>query len=157
MTSMNTGRAVRGWLFGIGMMTLVGCGPMFQTQYTYVPPSSETGRTCVFQCENSRYQCQQLEEMRKERCEEDARREQERCQWQLAMRGKEEKWYDCPTASCSADTERCDGMYRSCYQSCGGRVDAKTVCVANCDQIPPASTGAGIGTTQVPQNSERRY
>jgi len=92
------------------------------------------------QCENMKMQCEQLEELKYERCQAESERDQEQCQWRLAMKGKEEKWYDCPTSSCTNEVERCEGKHRTCYQACGGKVTAKTVCVMNCDQIPEGQT-----------------
>ncbi len=131
---------VRAVLFGL-LLGSTGCGPMYDTRYTFVPPESQSGRTCTFQCENSKMQCQQIEQMRNDTCEERARIEQQQCQWNMQMQGKKEKWYDCGLSSCSEDTERCESQYRSCFQMCGGTVRSETVCIANCDQIPRQELG----------------
>lgn len=125
---------------GTGMIVLTwllfcsGCGPVYDTRYSFIPPTDPVGRSCIFQCENSRMQCNQIEELTKMNCEQRARQEQQACQWRMEMRGEKEHWYDCTAESCSTDTEQCDSMYRSCYESCGGRVEAQTVCVMNCGQ-----------------------
>lgn len=143
------------YFFGIAVMVLqlVGCGPIYDTRYTFTPPANETGRVCVNQCENSRFQCQQLIELYSRQCEDMGRREQQRCQWQLALQGKKEKWYDCPSPSCDSDTSRCDEQYRGCYQACGGRIDAQTVCVMNCQQAVPQTPPA----TPYSSDGYRRY
>ncbi|GEM_PF-704156 len=116
----------------------IGCGPMYDTRYTMIPPSSSSGRVCIVQCENSKYQCEELEELRKERCEERAESEYNRCEWQTRRsEGRQPKWYECSRDSCSADSGKCEQRYRSCYESCGGRVSSETVCVANCEQARP--------------------
>jgi hypothetical protein len=120
------------------MIAGIGCGPVYNTEYQFSPPDSDAGRACVFQCENSRQQCRQLEEYRADDCQRRASWDQQRCEDDIYRRkGREPKWYECGSESCSADYDRCDESYRSCYQSCGGKVNAETRCVANCDKIPP--------------------
>jgi hypothetical protein len=114
---------------------LIGCGPMFETRYNLTPPKSSSGRACVFQCENGKLQCQQMEQMRQEHCEQESRWEVERCQRQLERKGKKESWNDCWARSCTENTERCQEMYINCYRSCGGEVEVTQVCVSNCDKI----------------------
>lgn len=116
------------------LLTAVGCGPVYETQYTLTPPESAEGRACTFQCENSKSQCEQLEEIKQERCEERAQLERERCEWDFRRRGKEPKWYDCGGSSCSSETERCETQYRRCFELCGGKVTATNVCVYGCQQ-----------------------
>lgn len=117
---------------------LSGCGPIYDTQYTFIPPDDGNGRACVYQCENGKQQCEELEELKEESCEERAEAEYARCEERIYRRkGRDPKWNECYRESCSSDSERCETNYRSCYQSCGGKVNAETVCVANCDQIPP--------------------
>lgn len=119
-------------------VTFAGCGPVYDTQYQFTPPENESGRTCVFQCETSKEQCQQIQEMRAESCEDRAEYEYERCVDRIYRRkGREPKWHECSKETCSADVDRCENTYRNCYQACGGKVRAETVCVANCDQVPP--------------------
>lgn len=123
---------------GFGIVFLAACGPVYNTQYHFTPPESSEGRSCVFQCDNSRLQCRQLEEYRTEDCQRRSEFDQRRCEDDIYRRkGREPKWYECGSSSCSPDYDRCEQLYRSCYQSCGGRVDQETVCVSNCDQIPP--------------------
>ncbi|MFN8392204.1 MAG: hypothetical protein U0136_18070 [Bdellovibrionota bacterium] len=120
------------------LLAAVGCGPVYDTQYQFVPPENASGRSCIFQCENSRQQCRQLEDYRVEDCERHSDYEKDRCEEDLYRRkGRDPKWYECTGESCTADYDRCDETYRSCYQSCGGEVHAETRCVANCDKIPP--------------------
>lgn len=128
----------------VGLLFLVGCGPMYQTEYIYTPPESSSGSACIFQCENSKQQCQQIQSMRSEDCERRAEYEYQRCEDRIYDRkGRDAKWYECTRESCTEDTERCEASYRSCYQSCGGRVEAQTRCVSNCDQIPPQNPQPG--------------
>src|SRR5262249_46185968 len=113
------------------------CGPIYSTEYIFTPPDGSTGNFCISQCEESKFQCEDLENMRNERCEEESRYQEERCRDRVwADKGREPKWYECGGNSCTADTERCDERYRGCYQACGGKVETVTRCVANC---PPAA------------------
>ena len=121
-----------GMLLASGILT--SCGPQFQTNYTYYPPESPSGQTCIFQCQNGKLQCQQLRDMEYERCIDRADREYYRCQdMNLDLPDKKKEY--CYRAYCNdADYERCEAGYRSCYQACGGRVESETVCVSGCEQ-----------------------
>lgn len=125
---------------GLASLTMLcACGPMYRTDYFYTPPESESGRTCIFQCEMLKGQCRTIEEMRAERCESDSRAQIASCEAYIYMtKGREAEWYECSGSSCSTDYEQCEGQHRYCYQACGGKVDARTTCVANCDQASPA-------------------
>ena len=103
-----------------------GCGPIYETQYSFIPPEDDHGRSCIFQCENGKLQCERLEDMKKDQCEDRSDRQYYRCQ------DRGEKY--CYRESCSVDYETCESHYRGCYQSCGGRVDAKQVCVGFCNK-----------------------
>lgn len=119
-------------------LPLTACGPMYDTFYTFTPPETASGQQCLMQCEHLKMQCRSMEEMRVDACEERSRWAQERCRDDIYRRKhREPKWHECGSESCTADLERCEASYRSCYQSCGGRVTSETRCVANCDQIQP--------------------
>lgn len=128
----------------VGLLFLVaiaGCGPIYDTRYTFEPPRSAEGRACTFQCNQGKLQCQQIEDLNKDRCEQESRRNQQDCEYNIRItKNRSPKWYECGSDSCSADYDRCEESYRSCYESCGGRVNATTVCVSNCDKIPPPPT-----------------
>ena len=123
-------------LLGLHILFLVmafsGCGPVYETNYSYVPPSDMSAQTCIFQCQNMKMQCEQLEQMQASRCEDRGERERERCEREIRRKGKEPKWYECGSTTCSVDYERCEMNYRSCYVACGGQVNAEQVCVFNC-------------------------
>lgn len=116
------------------LFSVVSCGPQMQTNYQYFPPENPQGQACIFQCENSRMQCQHIQDMEYQRCQDRAEDRYQRCEDSNEYRRKDDKQY-CYREYCSSpDGERCDNSYRSCYQSCGGRVTSETVCVANCDK-----------------------
>lgn len=126
------------------LLALTSCGPMYETNYTFTPPESSAGNACIFQCQNSQQQCRQLEEYKKDDCEQRSEWQKERCEAEVwRKKGRDPKWYECGGESCSADYDRCDVSYRACYQSCGGKVQSETRCVANCDQIPPQGQAPG--------------
>jgi len=117
-------------------LTLNGCGPIYSTQYRYTPPVDSNGKMCVNQCASSRDLCRQLEESR-------ASQEQAQCQQNATMRyalclsnaKTDQARSQCNSSSyCSrsANTERCEGSYRQCFQNCGGRVDSFQVCDFGC-------------------------
>ena len=116
------------------MLVLAGCatGPVYRTSYFYTPPETPEGKACVYQCEFSKIQCEELEDLKKELCEEKAELKYERCM----LDKKEGEYCSNERWQCSANSRRCETMYRSCYQACGGRVESETECVGNCDQIP---------------------
>ena len=116
---------------------IIGCGPIYNTEYVFSPPESATGRTCTFHCETMRGQCLQLEQVKAQQCESYSQREQDYCEYNIRVsKDREPKWYECVPESCNVDSERCEQSYRSCYQSCGGRVETVTRCVANCQPAP---------------------
>lgn len=117
------------------VLLLGACGPVYNTEYTFSPPKSETGRSCTYHCDTNKFQCRQIEDMHAQRCQEQAYWEQQRCEAEIYRnKGRDPKWYECGTSSCSADYDRCEEQYRACYQSCGGKVESVTRCVANCEQ-----------------------
>ena len=121
------------WCFVCLTVVVAGCatGPVYRTRYSYTQPETPEGKACVYQCEFSKVQCEELEDLKKELCVEKAELKYERC-----MLDKKEGEY-CYNESwqCSANYQRCDNMYRSCFQSCGGTIESETECVSNCDQI----------------------
>jgi hypothetical protein len=117
----------------LSLMFLISCGPIYQTEYLFTPPLSTTGHACVTQCEISKSQCLQLEQLKAERCEYYSRDEVDRCEADIRWsEDRSPKWYECIPDSCDVDHELCDNNYRTCYLSCGGKVDPVTRCVANC-------------------------
>ena len=125
---------------------LVSCGPVYQTDYIFTPPDSDSGYHCTVQCESSKQTCLQLEEIRYERCEERAERDYYWCErnkiFSFDKKGRRvcvsNCW--CYRESCYRDEETCDENYRSCYQSCGGSVESRTVCISNCEQNQTSSS-----------------
>lgn len=122
------------------------------TGYRYVPPDSDYGRLCVNQCESSKYQCKQLEQIKQENAElreaqddlywgqDDIRYDQE-CFAKYADDKKKQKkkcGYDDIDDILSGlelfslivgdeEGERapdvCKNRYLTCFKTCGGRIE----------------------------------
>lgn len=122
---------------------VAACGPMYDTQYFYTPPSDSAGRQLAGQCRVMSRMCAQNCELRESACRsearDDARYEYNRY---VKQRQKEnakiKKSLDsfvrdshCSSSSCE---NACDAEYRSCYTEAGGQVRSKQVCVAFCDE-----------------------
>jgi len=105
----------------IGCYILVSCGPIYSTEYTFQPPLSPEGKTCILQCENSKLQCRQMEKMR-----------EENCLLRSALECEDQK--ECSKSLCSKDDKICEEIYRNCYQVCGGTVNTQKVCILNCNK-----------------------
>ncbi|MBU1231606.1 MAG: hypothetical protein KKC77_01880 [Proteobacteria bacterium] len=117
-----------GWL----LLFLFGCGPVYKTEYTYRPPQSPQGQTCIMQCEKIKRHCYTNEEFRVRACEDEnmiARLEYDRC---ISM--NYERCWDRSAYCNSANYEYCDEEYRICYQNCGGLVSGREICVSGCDK-----------------------
>lgn len=115
---------------------LMGCGPMYETQYSYRPPASFQGRQCVNQCLRQ-----------KSYCEQTCRKDYDRCKLLAAgvahvqykdyqandnnrsFPKNSSDFYD--DSSCSQDCG-CVPNYNACYSNCGGEVGTHQQCVAFC-------------------------
>ena len=124
----------------IGLLQVItACGPIYSTEYKFVPPKSSGGKSCLDRCPDMKDQCLEIEELNKDECEEINRRHMEDCEDEISRKEhRAPKWNECgKIKGCGVSTERCEEAYRSCYRACGGEVIEEQVCVANCDQIKP--------------------
>ena len=113
------------------LMTLSGCGPIYETRYNLTPPQGQMGQICTNQCDQIRLQCIQNEDQRLQNCETQnrlARLEYEQCR-----NMKYSDCYDSSTWCDSSDHEMCEGQFRACYSNCGGKVESYQVCVFGCN------------------------
>lgn len=119
---------------------LTACGPMYNTEYSYIPPKSDMSKMCTAQCVQS-----------KNSCEQTCRSDNDNCRFraqQTALIEYNEYKYDRLRAglpldktvssfdrgmSCNASCN-CQPTYRACYSACGGEVLERKVCVAFCDK-----------------------
>lgn len=96
--------------------------------YEYYPPATEAGRQCVVQCSGVREMCISNENFRAQNdraaCEQRNHRNYQQCM-RHADDKDEAKACARTQQSCyvSANTYRCDENYRSCYVTCGGRIE----------------------------------
>ena len=128
---------------------LAGCGPVYQTTYSYVMPKGKEARQCIRECLSQKQACNLQCDKQKKKCQ--ARNQQSELLSDLVnmkARREEARHYHkhgkhhhrhysrYPYSSysrVSCDTEcGCDANYRVCYTSCGGQVIPHTVCVAGC-------------------------
>ena len=79
-----------------------------------------------------------MEETNKELCDEINQKHMQDCEEEISRREhRAPKWNECgKIQGCAVATEKCEERYRSCYQSCGGTVQAERVCVLNCEAAP---------------------
>lgn len=105
---------------------LSACGPIYKTNYSYMPPKSSQGMMCITNCTSAQTNCEQLEELKKENCEHQSEIEYQLC------KNSGDKY--CIHKSCySSEYGRCRSKFNECYQSCGGTVTTQQVCTAFCN------------------------
>jgi hypothetical protein len=107
---------------------MVGCGPIYNTQYNYIPPRSSAGIMCINTCEVNKSNCEHIQELKKDNCEY---RSELDYRWCLDHASPEHKEH-CYRRLCGGNSFRCNAEYNRCYQGCGGVVEQQTVCVAFC-------------------------
>jgi len=120
-----------------------GCAttPEYETFYNYAPPKTAEGRACIFQCELTRSQCEQLVQMRLDNCQNRAQIKYDNCEYRsqaaydnCVLSGAQNCYKDwCSMDQCNNNTRSCDNKYNSCYSTCGGSVGSETRCVNNCE------------------------
>ncbi len=149
----------------LGLLALLSaCGPIYDTQYSLIPPTTVEGRQCVGQCQQNRTICRQSCTISQQACLNDARsRAMYEYQAYVSRQAAEKKpikksvsdfenSYGCGTNSCE---ERCESNYRDCFGGlCGGQVIAQRVCTAFCDEAPRTPAPA---LSPVPQGAMGSY
>ena len=119
----------------VAALLAMSCGPIYETNYRYTPPSDPLSRPCVSQCLADKGNCRNTADLKAQnaelRCELEARDDYERC---LGNAKGDQGRSSCNRRSCSshADYGQCEGDYRTCFQSCGGVIDTERVCTFNC-------------------------
>ena len=119
---------------------LAGCGPIYRTEYAYVPPHSPTGKMCAAQCVQGKNACEQMCEMKNQNCRlrahQDALAQYHMYKQERKREGKplkkEIQDFD-QSYLCSSSCD-CESTYRACYSTCGGQVLERQVCVAFCNK-----------------------
>jgi hypothetical protein len=119
---------------------LAGCGPIYKTEYAYVPPRTDTGKMCTAQCVQGKNSCEQMCEMKNQDCRlrahQDALTQFEMYKQERKREGKplkkDVKDFD-QSYTCGSSCN-CEPTYNACYSACGGQVLERKVCVAFCDK-----------------------
>jgi len=126
-------------------LLVVGCGPIYETQYQMIPPADPQGRMCAAQCLQTRDYCRENCEMSSRECVDRARRRarhdyddyvRERRAKNLSLKRDRESFvntWECGASSCQS---QCGETYRQCFSICGGQVNAQKVCTAFCEPPP---------------------
>jgi hypothetical protein len=113
--------------FMVGMLS--ACAPIYQTRYSYAPPSSPVGMACISNCSMAQNNCEQLGAIREEACKTRAE-----IAYQYCLKNNKDHFY-CRREDCGNhyDSDHCVNQYNVCYQSCGGTITPTQVCVAFCN------------------------
>jgi hypothetical protein len=121
-----------------GVGTLVGCGPIYQTEYDYIPPHSGIGKMCAMQCQQNKNTCEQMCQLKNDACRTQARQdamyryEMYRHRQRDIGRGINKGINDFNYGNYCDTACNCDSSFRTCYATCGGQVLTQRVCVAFC-------------------------
>ncbi len=103
------------------LIPLLNCGP--RIIYRYTPPQSAEGRVCINQCSVSRRHCKDLAQERYKTCE--YRRELELERYNQCKEDDSKSSCHRPSLCWRQSTNHCDEEFRTCYQACGGQVEAE--------------------------------
>lgn len=124
------------------LCTLVGCGPVMKTNYTFTPPKKPFGRLCANQCMYSKDNCLRNCHNNVIHCEQsNAIQAQLRYQQYVNMKLMRHEPIDrtvndftsyagCSEFSCK---NNCNENYRTCYTNCGGTITSSEECIAFCN------------------------
>lgn len=105
---------------------LAGCGPGIQ--YVFTPPTTAEGRVCASQCLNAQQQCRFFENSQYQNCQSRWNYEVQLYNQCRNNASNKQSQRNClyPPACYYPSSYACDEQYRSCYQLCGGQVQAIT-------------------------------
>ncbi len=124
-------------------LLVTGCGPMYNSSYSFEQPKSFSGKQCSNTCLQNRTSCQMQCSTQNEMCRTNAR-QAAMPTYVLYLANKTEKSknpnktiddfadYSPCNASCG-----CDETYNQCFSNCGGVITEHKQCVAFCSQVPP--------------------
>lgn len=125
------------------LVLLSGCQKVYETQYNFNQPTSEVGQQCITKCQRIKAVCEKncqggidacLKRAKAKSLADFDRYAKDRQEKGLPITKDSNSFYN--PLQCSDEFCQCDGDYRACYELCGGDVEAKQVCVKNCDQYP---------------------
>ncbi len=79
----------------------------------YIPPSTQEGQTCVFQCDKEKLRCERAEEDTYRSCQDTAQLNYDICRIGNQF---------CVKQTCIRVTYHCKKTYKECFVSCGGKI-----------------------------------
>lgn len=121
-----------------GIMT--GCGPIYNTEYTFIPPKSDMSKMCTAQCVQGKSACDQNCRLENENCR---LRSQQAAIYEYNQYKDNQTRQGLPVNKTTRDFDtsgscynscQCESTFRACYSACGGEVQERKVCVAFCDK-----------------------
>lgn len=119
---------------------LTSCGPMYKTEYSFIPPKSDLSKMCTAQCVQSKNDCEQSCRVDNENCR---LRAKQNALFEFKNYKEDQKQRGLPITKSVSDFDRssscfnschCESTFRECYSACGGEVRERQVCVAFCDK-----------------------
>lgn len=118
---------------------LAGCGPVYQTSYTYQAPKNIQAKQCIIQCQQAKTTCQSACQTSQYQCQQaamsQARFNYEEYKSQQKLMGKPvqadlNSFYN--GGDCYNTCGQCSYNFNNCYTMCGGKVLVHKRCVAFC-------------------------
>jgi hypothetical protein len=100
-----------------------GCKPIYQTEYTYTPPQTRWGASCINKCLANRSRCKLSCQRNYQSCVKHGRHFDEKANTDF---------YD---FSYCKEKCGCDEDYRLCYGQCGGGITAHRKCIYFCSKV----------------------
>lgn len=138
-------------LLSISLFSLLtGCGPMYNSTYSYTQPKTFNGKQCSNDCLQNRTSCQMQCGSQNEVCKSNAR-QAAMPTYALYLENKEEKAKHphktlddfADFSSCNSSCG-CDETYNQCFSNCGGIITEHRQCVAFCSKLPPSQLTQSI-------------
>lgn len=121
------------------LFMLISCSPIYQTNYSYLPPKSKSGQMCLSQCQARKESCDKKCAKKLTKCQNQARQtalynytayeSSQKVAGQPVQQSLNDFYDD---SSCQTDCG-CGDNYNTCFTSCGGQIIPQTVCVAFCN------------------------
>lgn len=123
----------------VSIFLLAACGPVYETDYTYVNPKSFSGKKCVRQCLTQRTGCRQSCQRQYNSCQAQAATMSELDYRISQVIAKDKKHSNPQPYRRSYDSHctnncGCTETYNTCFSTCGGQIIPHTRCVAFCDK-----------------------
>lgn len=145
------GKWGRWMVLGVASALLSACGPVIETHYDFQPPANQAGMQCVTGCQKGQNQCTRHEADARQECryieearvDEAYREAKDRYDRDLLLYAASPEKFSKPTEPgksypsyhhCNDQGLQCQADFNMCYRACGGQVQERQVCVANCEE-----------------------